>query len=320
MLPEIGVSESIGRWEQVNDPGKTWLMDLDMLSSELGWAVGANGTILKYDAGKWLQVESPTTSNLTSIVLLSPVEGWAVGNQPVVFLHLTDGKWRLVEKPIEGAELYGSDYPYPNPIRAGGLFALDYFDDDRLMAVGGRLTLNDWATIIHFNDSQYWTTVIEKKQPFSLLDISLRRDGSGWAVGDGVALAIAAGGSVPNEPQPIEIEATLTAVEMVGPEEAWAVGTAGALALYQDGEWRLLELGWDDIDFYDLAMTDEGEGWAVGTHGTIIHFDKEHWQLYRQQHPLSALLRPITLTAIDMISSEEGWAVGTNGALFYYTH
>jgi photosystem II stability/assembly factor-like uncharacterized protein len=90
------------------------------------------------------------------------------------------------------------------------------------------------------------------------------------------------------------------------------------LAHFQDGEWRLLDMGWDDVDFYDLAMTDDGEGWAVGTRGTIIHFNKERWHIHSQQHPLRYLLSPITLTAVDMVSPEEGWAVGTNGTLLHY--
>lgn len=73
------------------------LSSVAMLSSNEGWVVGPNGTILHYQSGGWTQVPSPTTKDLRSVVMLSPAEGWAVGVQSAL-LHYVNGVWNLVSQ------------------------------------------------------------------------------------------------------------------------------------------------------------------------------------------------------------------------------
>jgi len=64
----------------------------------VGFAVGLNGRILKYNGGNWTQDASPTTQNLTSIFVTSASEAWAVGAAGVI-LKWNGSSWSTVSSP-----------------------------------------------------------------------------------------------------------------------------------------------------------------------------------------------------------------------------
>ncbi len=63
------------------------------------WAVGAAGTILRYQSGAWSPADSPTVQDLYGLYMLSPTEGWAVGgnNGIGVILHYDGTAWRMFD-------------------------------------------------------------------------------------------------------------------------------------------------------------------------------------------------------------------------------
>ena len=56
------------------------LTDIDLLDATHGWAVGHNGTALRWDGQVWLAVATPAPGKaLFGVAILSPTDAWAVG-------------------------------------------------------------------------------------------------------------------------------------------------------------------------------------------------------------------------------------------------
>jgi photosystem II stability/assembly factor-like uncharacterized protein len=80
-------------WELVASPGA--LLDIDVLSEDVGWAAGVGGQILRYDGHRWRQVANPTQETISSLSMLSTEEGWAVGQDGLI-LRCQAGVWERV--------------------------------------------------------------------------------------------------------------------------------------------------------------------------------------------------------------------------------
>jgi photosystem II stability/assembly factor-like uncharacterized protein len=267
-----------------------------MVSPDEGWAVGAQGTILHYSRGAWRQVDSPTTSNLAAVAMRNPDDGWIVGNQPQVLLHYAGEEWQVAQFPVLWL----------------GLYDVTLFGDRGGLIVGGQLQANNWAVAAGLDEAGQWQSLVKKKQPYSLLGVSLLASGAGWAVGDEVVLRLGEAAGVKGEPQPLD--GTLTAVSVVFPNEAWAVGLEGRLARYSEAGWQTYATSLHSVDLLDIDMVNGGEGWAVGTQGTILRFDSGAWYLHSQH---TGVL-PKIYTAVDMIAPDEGWIVGADGVILHF--
>lgn len=64
----------------------------------LGFAVGASGTILRYDGSSWTKMTSPTSNNLTGVYVVSATEAWAVGASGTI-LKWNGSTWSAVSSP-----------------------------------------------------------------------------------------------------------------------------------------------------------------------------------------------------------------------------
>ena len=90
--------EGSAQWSQVSSPTENVLLSVYMLSSNDGWAVGREGTIVKWNGLSWLTISSPTINHLSSIHALSPSEAWAVGGHGTI-LRWDGSQWSMVEGP-----------------------------------------------------------------------------------------------------------------------------------------------------------------------------------------------------------------------------
>jgi len=64
----------------------------------IGFTVGQNGRILKYNGSNWTQDSSPTSQNLTSVFVTSTSEAWAVGAAGTI-LKWNGSSWSTVSSP-----------------------------------------------------------------------------------------------------------------------------------------------------------------------------------------------------------------------------
>lgn len=84
-------------WEEFSSPTTSDLKGIYMLDQSTGWIVGRSGTILRWDGTSWTEYTSPTLKDLNDIELLNKDTGWAVGS---TILRWDGDVWSEVNNPI----------------------------------------------------------------------------------------------------------------------------------------------------------------------------------------------------------------------------
>lgn len=113
-------------WSVMDSNTTTTLRDVRCFGPNDVFAVGKGGTILHYDGSGWLPMASPTTSGLEALWGRTPSDLYAVGDDGIL-LRSIGQSWSLV--------------PSPTQTRLNGLCGTDQGD---LFAVG------DWGLILHY--------------------------------------------------------------------------------------------------------------------------------------------------------------------------
>jgi hypothetical protein len=87
------------RWNSVSSPTTANLFSVFMTSANDGWAMGVNGAIIHWNGIEWANAESPTTQHLYSVNMMGAVnDGWAVGENGAI-IHYEGGQWVIPEFP-----------------------------------------------------------------------------------------------------------------------------------------------------------------------------------------------------------------------------
>jgi photosystem II stability/assembly factor-like uncharacterized protein/LmbE family N-acetylglucosaminyl deacetylase len=245
------------------------------LTPEHGWIVGgyydpyvhrSRGVLLStIDGGTtWRLEPTPLLPALRKIRMRTAQEGWAVGDPSPLApsgLHFTrDGgkTWSAA----------GGHIPY-------GITAADLVSE-----TDGRRTRNfgfvaDAAgRVAALNDRFLAATPTEDLDPQAVRDLKLRRDGTGWLVGDSGVVAPLDGDTWDLDLQPLGDEGWQVDWRAVALHDAhvWVVGSPGSVVLHSpdDGRnWHLLPTG-QSLPLNDVMFVDPQHGYAVGALGTIL--------------------------------------------------
>jgi len=94
------VNVQAASWSKVSSPTEAYLEDVDMVSSTDGWAVGADGCIIRWDGTSWNNVTGPTTAWLKSVHMVSSTEGWIVGADGTIYHWQEEAPDFPIEYPI----------------------------------------------------------------------------------------------------------------------------------------------------------------------------------------------------------------------------
>jgi|GEM_PF-5515960 len=155
------------------------LADISMVSSEEGWAVGANNAvtngntqhtasiILHYSAGQWKEVATPNLGfdyGLSKISMVSATEGWAWGQHDLhtsqVLLHYIHGSWQSV--------------------------SLSVFNSNKLFSIkvlnNGQLWGSDGTHNFIYNGTSWQTLTIPARSNEQILAYTLNSATEGWAI------------------------------------------------------------------------------------------------------------------------------------------
>lgn len=327
-------------------PAMAIIAKVAMVSPDEGWAVGSLGEqdykrqgslILHYTAGQWQQVPSPTEQPLYGIFMLSRSEGWAVGGGGTI-LHYTAGDWVRFSSPSRG-ELTAIHMTSPDDGWIVGEYTLPlHYQAGRWTELGtddSPMAKQRLSALVMFNQNEGWT-LGDNGYMSEHSDILHYQNGS-WAVNSG------------------ETYPGLTAVDMVSPNEGWAVGLS--IVHYLKGRWTELGqpvagLGQATLPYIRaIDMVTANSGWAVGNRGVILHYQDGVWSvvatptdkdlysiqmtstedgwaagaagviLHYHGGKWSKVAGPemsLSLTSVDMVSANEGWAVGENGTILHY--
>jgi len=102
-ITSLIVNVQAASWSKVPSPTKATLESVDMVSSTDGLAVGADGSIIRWDGTSWNNVTSPTTAWLKSVCMVSSTDGWVVGADGIIY------HWREAPNfPIEYSIIIGA--------------------------------------------------------------------------------------------------------------------------------------------------------------------------------------------------------------------
>ncbi len=291
-------------WTFFSLPGVGSLNNVDFVNPSLGWAVGENGVILRFNGSTWTRESSPTQKTLNAVDMLSADEGWAVGENRTV-LHRVNGQWRVYD-------------PESLP------------DDDY---VGVAMVSNTYGWIIgrnsHYLEYKNGVWRVSHDAPTTsraLHAMSISPSGqTGWAVGDeGLMVEYRVSGSSRYWSAVGDVvKQNLYAVHVAADDLAWNAGTYPALLYYPSNYCgaRFPPCWVTDsapphrnLTIYGVYVLSPTEVWIVGEQGAIYRRDGNQWTV-----EVPPDLSKPRLRDVFMLSPIEGWAIGDNGTIGHYT-
>ncbi len=231
------------------------LIDIQLVSSSEGYAVGWGGTILKTTNGglNWLPLNSGTSINLHSVYFKTPLIGWVVGSNGVI-LHTNNGgqSWS----------------PQTSPITVN-LWGVHFISTSEGYIVGENTILKTT------NGGGNWvmTTV-----PYPLKSVFFTSPTNGYAVGNNYINPSAPGEGVvytTNDAgaswSPQIWPEGLNDVHFQTIDEGWVVGTNGSVYKTNNGGliWQT-EISNLISNIRGVSFVSPTKGWAVSMGGGII--------------------------------------------------
>lgn len=96
-------------------------------------------------------------------------------------------------------------------------------------------------------------------------------------------------------------------VQMINQNLGWAVGKAGLILKYENGEWKKFYSPTEN-ELTKISMLDENFGWAVGEKGTILKYENNQWINIKNEFR-------VTLYSVKTLSKEKAWIVGARSTL-----
>ncbi len=268
-----------------------YLKDVDMISADVGWAVGAPhwdqsvkayvGTILKtVDGGvTWSPQTANTTATLLNVDSVGASSAWAVGTGGTI-LHTADGGAHWTQQPVaSGDEFRGVAFVSPTQGWATSFHATHYDSSGEA---------DNWrGTVWHTADGVTWQAQTLPANAGLLNRVKFLDAQCGWVVGvkhtgddrygrpqhAGVVYATANGGQSWEELYSPGADITLTGVEWVDAMHGWVVGfpnlssVAGGFVFHTaDGgqTWQQQTPGGIYDPLWDVHFIDANRGYTVG--------------------------------------------------------
>jgi photosystem II stability/assembly factor-like uncharacterized protein/uncharacterized caspase-like protein len=272
-------------------PGRTARTDsnaqriVPSAQSNVGWAVGDEGTILHTDDGgsSWKPQISGTSEKLNSVTFVTSRSGWAVGGGGVI-LHTQDG---------------------------GGTWKSQFSGTSKfLLSVAFATTQSGWAggidgLILHTQDGGLTWRQQSSGIDENINSLAFATPQSGWAAGRfGTMLRTTNGGVNWN---PHKLAVFLNSVAFATPQSGWAVGSTGTVLHSDDAgtSWQILRKPSGSEMLNSIAFATSQSAWAAGGGTTILHTeDQGHTWISQRSSPDEIL------TSIAFASPQSGLAVG----------
>ncbi|GAP12603.1 uncharacterized protein related to plant photosystem II stability/assembly factor [Longilinea arvoryzae] len=310
-------------WSVVSSPVTADLNSVAMLSANDGWAVGDNGTVLRFDGKNWIAFNAPVTptTTLAAVSMSSADNGWAIGMDETppyygVILRWNGIEWVAVPLPSPPWPFAMADVSVPNDTSAwiaGGIFVCSLGQPcNPEYALGTILHWNGsawdytsfpylrFSAISMLSDTDGWAVGLELVQPTrQLRSCILHWNGTSWTAVEH-PLTEYPGGS---------IRFILEEIAALDPNTAWtAVSGQNRFLRWNGTSWTAVDSPIRGRPSIDILSA--GDAWAVGGEGDIGHWDGNTWALVPS--PVSA-----TLNSVSLVSPFDGWAVGNGGVILH---
>lgn len=224
------------------------LKDIHFLNSNIGWAVGRDGTILKTNDGgnNWAYQNSGINAQLMSVHFSDINYGWAVGGGGII-LSTGDGGVNWVQQSSGSTEFLSSVFFIDSNIgwTVGGLWGISTI----LKTTNGG---SNW--IPQTSGTNEWL------QSVFFVDVN-----TGWTVGSGGIILNTTNGGNNWNPQSSGTNNELYSVYFVDANIGLAVGDAGTILKTTNGgsTWSIKNSG-TSIGLKSVYFINNNIGWAVG--------------------------------------------------------
>ena len=323
-----------GQWT-VQWHGGDDLYGIDFISSQVGWAVGKAGHLMRTSNGgqTWAYRQASPAVDLEAVDFLDANNGWVAGADGRIW-RSTDGgaSWVSQNTPTanrltdiqfldamtgwavgrSGAILHTSNGGQTwspqisnTTLDLYGLFAADA---DHAWAVGNLGTI-----VATSNGGQTWAGQASGSQQW-LWDVAFTSLQNGWAVGESGALLRTTNGGASWNGQYINDARPLHAIVFASSQQGWLAGGQGTVWATTDGgstwAWAPTSQG---KTLTALAAPAAGELWAAGVEQTIIH--KQGGGSYTVAAPPA----PGELKAVSAVDASTAYVVGDNGQILKTT-
>ena len=308
---------------------RTITADLRLASGE-GWAVGDNGSILRWDGASWSAVASSTTANLYSVHCVSANDCWATGGGGTIvhwdgsawagsFPSGTAGTlWAVSCQPLTPSHCYANGvWVFPLAISrhwngvnwtgGGSDFALDILDIYTDVACPSATCFSTTAQGRVRQSSATWSSVFSGAIALNGIDCSATDQC--WAVGDRVGNDYYIVGYDGFSWSPLTItppnnaRGNLNAVSCAAVDDCWAAGDAGS------GRYVLVHwtgTSWNPDAFQNghranlngIHCASASDCWAVGDEQNgwnLIHYDGTNWSYVGSSAPSPTNLNDVYL-------------------------
>ena len=239
-------------WNNITSPTTATLNDINMLNETLGFAVGASGTILRWNSTAWTTQSSPVSSTLYHVDVYNSTHALAVGASGRV-LRWDGASWSISSTISNSPTLYG----------------VSIYNSTFAIAVG---SYSSRARIYRsINGGTSWTLVYTGSSGTNLRSAAIASAISAYAVGyNGLIVRLNSGSwstqSSPTSQDLYSIEAlNSTSIQAVG-------GDAGQSVIIRNSgsSWSIVYSTQED-SLRDIAFINS-TSYAVGEGGLLLEY------------------------------------------------
>jgi photosystem II stability/assembly factor-like uncharacterized protein len=298
LVPVAGAAPGHGRaptsgWFKLPSGVTASLFDVDFATYAKGWAVGANGTILRTSdwGAHWRKQASGTTSNLWSVCAVTGRMAWAAGNDGEIVYTFDGGKkwWQQSSASTQN------------------IASIAFTDADHGWAVGGES--ND-AVLGTSDGGGLWSTTHTGSSGW-YEDVNTPDGSNVWIVGVGGLILRSTNGGTSWATQASGTSAALSAVEWASSTWLYAVGAGGTILRTTNGgtDWDGMVSG-TSSNLFDIDTRDGSDVWAVGAGGTIRFTGDGGTMWHGQAVPFAGFIR-----SVSCVDSFVAYTCGDGGTI-----
>jgi len=279
-------------WETVDQDFTSVLYAITYSDSEIIWAVGEDGMILKSsDSGKeWENIIGPTDRDLRGVAFANASTGWIVG------------KTGTILKTIDGGESWISQ----NSGTTRTLYSVTAISENTLWIAGKS------GTLLHSMDGGEIWHQIDIENSSRLEDIWLSDSLTGWVVGSNGTILRTENGGESWEDIDSGLQEDLYpwfyGVHFNQTNMGWICGSDGTILKTNDGgiNWEYQETP-IVATLYDIFFLNESIGFSVGSGGNVL-------TTYDGGETWNSIYSGVgeDLRSLSMISSKKGIITGGN--------
>lgn len=308
-------------WCWVNPlPQGNTLNAVHVASGADAWAVGLQGTVLRWNGSVWSRTPTPSKKELTGVWASGPNDAWATGREGEL-LRWNGQAWTHVDAAGNTFDLHAVWGSAPNDVWAVGYTGrIFHFDgttwaltkggpgvSDRFLSVHGTAANDVWIAggSVHRWEGVKWTT----QAGVTGEHVWTPAKNDVWVAGTDGKVSHYDGQSWTPRPIPITANDIVTSIGGSSPTDVWASLRTGGFMQWTNGAWQPVAAGTKNE--LSAVRTTGTEGWAVGAGGVLLRRSGASWTV------ASTGATTRTYQRVWGTSPTDIWVVGDEGTILH---